>query len=263
MIERLKSWLVGYQKEKSLKPADEERLELLKKGPIPRHVAIIMDGNGRWAQKRGMPRIAGHRAGMKTVRHITRAADDLGIEALTLYSFSTENWKRPQDEVNYLMGLPEEFLRTDLDELVRRNIRVGMVGREEELPEHTLRAIEGFKAGTEGNTGMMLSFALNYGARSEMIQAVKWIIDDVESGKVDKGEVDEGLFDQYLYTSNLPDPDLMIRTSGEVRISNFMLWQLAYSELWFTDGLWPDFSRELFYKAIEDFQRRSRRYGAV
>ncbi|SFS54502.1 isoprenyl transferase [Marininema halotolerans] len=263
MIERLKNWLVGYQKEETQKPGDEERMEVLKKGPMPRHVAMIMDGNGRWAQKRGLPRIAGHRAGMKTVRHITRVADDLGIEALTLYSFSTENWKRPKDEVNYLMGLPEEFLRTDLDELVRRNIRVGMVGREDELPDHTKRAIEGFKEGTKDNTGMILSFALNYGARSELIHATQRIIEDVQSGKMDKEGVSEALFDQYLYTANLPDPDLMIRTSGEVRISNFMLWQLAYSELWFTDELWPDFSRELFYQAIDDFQRRSRRYGAV
>ncbi|MFC4077858.1 isoprenyl transferase [Salinithrix halophila] len=261
MIQRLKKWLVGYQADED--HGDQERLAALKEGPLPRHIAIIMDGNGRWAKKRGMPRIAGHRAGMKTVRDITRAADDLGIEALTLYSFSTENWKRPQDEVNYLMGLPEEFLRTDLDELVRRNIRVGMVGCEEGLPPHTLRAIQGFKEGTAGNTGMILSFALNYGARTEIIHGIHQIIDDVKSGKMDKDEIDESVFGQYLYTANLPDPDLMIRTSGEVRISNFMLWQIAYSEFWFTDVQWPDFSRETFYQAIEDFQRRSRRYGAV
>ncbi|MDA8352386.1 MAG: isoprenyl transferase [Firmicutes bacterium] len=263
MIQTLKKWLVGYSEEDEQTEENETRIGELRKGPLPRHVAIIMDGNGRWAKKRGMPRVAGHRAGMKTVRHITRAADALGIEALTLYSFSTENWKRPQDEVNYLMGLPEEFLRTDVDELVERNIRVGMLGDRKKLPDHTLEAIDKFKEATKDNTGLRLNFALNYGSRSEIIRGVQRIIDDVQSGKLDKDALDESLFGQYLYTADLPEPDLMIRTSGEVRISNFMLWQLAYSELWFTDVQWPDFTKESFYEAIEDFQRRSRRYGAV
>ncbi|QKG84571.1 isoprenyl transferase [Kroppenstedtia pulmonis] len=263
MIQKLKQWLVGYTSEEK-KPSDlTERGKALKQGPLPRHVAIIMDGNGRWAKKRGMPRIAGHRAGMKTVRQITRAADDLGIEALTLYSFSTENWKRPKDEVNYLMGLPEEFLRTDLDELVKRNIQVKMLGEEKDLPEHTLRALRQFKEATEENTGMVLSFALNYGSRTEILHALHQIIEDVKRGKLNKDHLDETDFERYLYTADLPEPDLMIRTSGEVRISNFMLWQLAYSELWFTDVQWPDFSQSMFYQAIEDFQHRSRRYGAV
>ncbi|PTX58613.1 undecaprenyl diphosphate synthase [Melghirimyces profundicolus] len=263
MIRALKKWLIGYKEEARQTEEGRERIASLQKAPLPRHVAIIMDGNGRWAKKRGLPRVAGHRAGMKTVRRITRAADDLGIEALTLYSFSTENWKRPKDEVNYLMGLPEEFLRTDLDELVSRNIRVRMLGEEEGLPEHTLDAIRKFKEATKENTGMILSFALNYGSRAEIIHAIERIIDDMKSGKLSKDVLDESLIGQYLYTADLPDPDLMIRTSGEVRISNFMLWQLAYSELWFTDVQWPDFSKEMFYQAIEDFQRRSRRYGAV
>ncbi|GGE25244.1 isoprenyl transferase [Marinithermofilum abyssi] len=262
MIQRLKQWLTGYTAADQT-PVDRDRMEALKKGPLPKHVAIIMDGNGRWAKKRGMPRIAGHRQGMITVRHITRAADDLGIQALTLYSFSTENWKRPKDEVNYLMGLPAEFLRTDLDELVERNIQVRMLGEEEQLPSHTLDAISKFKEATKENTGMVLSFALNYGARREITEAVRRIIDEVKSGKLDKEQIDEELISRHLYTAELPDPDLMIRTSGEIRISNFMLWQLAYSELYFTDVQWPDFSQEMFFEAIEDFQRRSRRYGAV
>lgn len=262
MIQSLKKWLVGYQDAPDKE--NGEWIARLQEGPIPKHVAVIMDGNGRWAKKRGLPRMAGHRAGMKSVRHVTRAADDLGkIEALTLYSFSTENWKRPKDEVNYLMSLPEEFIRTDLDELVERNIQVRMLGNKEELPAHTIDAIGKFEEATADNTGMVLNFAMNYGSRFEIVQAIRKIIDDVKSGKMDRDDVDEALFNQYLLTANLPEPDLMIRTSGEKRISNFMIWQLAYSELWFTDVLWPDFGRKEFYEAIQDFQRRSRRYGAV
>ncbi|MDR6224202.1 isoprenyl transferase [Desmospora profundinema] len=262
MIQRLKKWLVGYQ---SAPGTDDEKwIPRLQEGPIPKHVAIIMDGNGRWAKKRGMPRVAGHRAGMKSVRNVTRAADDLGeIEALTLYSFSTENWKRPKDEVNFLMSLPEEFIRTDLDELVERNIQVRMLGNKEGLPAHTLEAIGKFEEATADNTGMILNFAMNYGSRFEIIEATRRIIDEVKSGKLDRDDVDENVFNEFLLTATLPEPDLMIRTSGEVRISNFMLWQLAYSELWFTDVHWPDFGREKFFEAIQDFQRRSRRYGAV
>ncbi|PTM58972.1 isoprenyl transferase [Desmospora activa] len=262
MIQRLKDWLVGYQSAPD--KDDGEWIPHLQDGPLPKHVAVIMDGNGRWAKKRGLPRMAGHRAGMKSVRHVTRAADDLEkIEALTLYSFSTENWKRPKDEINYLMSLPEEFIRTDLDELVERNIQVRMLGNKEELPSHTVDAIGKFEEATADNTGMVLNFAMNYGSRFEIIQATRKIIDDVKSGKMNRDDVDETLFNQYLLTANLPEPDLMIRTSGEMRISNFMTWQLAYSELWFTDVLWPDFGRKEFFEAIQDFQRRSRRYGAV
>lgn len=262
MIQRLKKWLIGYQSAPGKE--GEEWISRLQAGPIPKHVAIIMDGNGRWAKKRGMPRVAGHRAGMKSVRNVTRAADDLGgIEALTLYSFSTENWKRPKEEINFLMSLPEEFIRTDLDELVQRNIQVRMLGNKEGLPAHTLEAIRKFEEATARNTGMILNFAMNYGSRFEIIEATRRIIDDVKSGKMDRDAVDEKVFSQYLLTASLPEPDFMIRTSGEVRISNFMLWQLAYSELWFTDVHWPDFGREKFYEAIQDFQRRSRRYGAV
>jgi undecaprenyl diphosphate synthase len=261
MIQTLKQWLTGYTED--TKPKDEDRLHALKKGPIPRHVAVIMDGNGRWAKKRGLPRIAGHREGMKTVREIVRAADDLGIQSLTLYSFSTENWKRPKEEVEYLMKLPEEFLKTDLEDLKRRNVRVKMLGQEEDLPPHTQRAMRTFQEETKENTGLTLNLALNYGSRAEIVLALKRIIEDVETGKMDKDEVDEQTVDRYLYTAGQPDPDLIIRTSGEIRVSNFMLWQLAYSELWFTDVAWPDFNRDLFFQAIMDYQQRSRRYGAV
>ncbi|MFS8512311.1 MAG: isoprenyl transferase [Planifilum fulgidum] len=258
MIRFLKRWLAG-----SKQPDGEDLLSKVRRGPIPRHVAIIMDGNGRWAKKRGLPRVAGHREGMNTVREITRAADELGIEILTLYSFSTENWKRPREEVDYLMRLPQEFLHTDLDELVRRNVQVRMIGDETHLPDHTRSAIRQFQEATRNNTGLILNFALNYGSRDEILRAVRRIIEDVQSGKMDKDAVDEAVMNRYLYTAGLPDPDLVIRTSGEIRISNFMLWQLAYSELWFTNVSWPEFRRDHFFRAIEDYQHRSRRFGAV
>ena len=258
MIRFLKSWFAGSE------ALDEESLlSRVRSGPIPRHVAIIMDGNGRWAKKRGLPRVAGHREGMKTVREIARAADELGIEVLTLYSFSTENWKRPREEVDYLMRLPEEFLRTELDELVRRNVQVRMIGDETQLPAHTLSAIRRFQEATRDNSGLILNFALNYGSRDEILRAVRQIVEEVQSGKVDKDAIDEAVMNRCLYTAGLPDPDLVIRTSGEIRVSNFMLWQMAYSELWFTDISWPDFRRNHFFQAIEDYQHRSRRFGAV
>jgi undecaprenyl diphosphate synthase len=241
----------------------EDLLEKIKKAPMPKHVAIITDGNGRWAKKRGMPRTAGHAAGMKRIREIIRAADDLGVEVLTFYSFSTENWKRPKDEVEYLMKLPMEFLKTDLQELMKRNVKVRILGGISKTPDYTQKALMEFEEKTKDNTGLILNFAINYGARSEIIEAVHRIIEDIENGHIDKGEVNEELMSEYLLTKGLPDPDLVIRTSGEIRVSNFLLWQLAYSELWFTDVLWPDFSSECFYQAIEDFQHRSRRFGAV
>lgn len=260
MIDSLKRWFVGYKKEET---DDTDHVQILRQGPMPKHVAVIMDGNGRWAKKRGLPRIAGHHAGMNTVRQTIRAADELGIEVLTLYSFSTENWKRPREEVEFLMKLPAEFLKTDLQELIDRNVRVQMLGALEALPEYTYHAISRFQEETKENTGMILNFALNYGARAEIITAIKQMTTDIKAGELDEDAIDESVVNRYLYTSGLPDPDLMIRTSGEIRISNFMLWQLAYSELYFTDVAWPDFDREHFFRAIEDFQRRSRRYGAV
>lgn len=230
---------------------------------MPKHVAIIMDGNGRWAKERGLPRIAGHHAGMKTVRRITMAANELGVTYLTLYAFSTENWKRPKTEVDYLMRLPQEFLSIELDDLVRNNVQVRMMGYREELPEHTLAAVEEAIRRTSDNTGLVLNFALNYGSRKEMMDAVRSIARDTAEGRISPGTLSEADFESRLLSSGLPDPDLLIRTSGELRISNFMMWQLAYSELWFTDVYWPEFTEEHFYAAIGEYQRRARRYGGL
>ncbi|TCP58855.1 undecaprenyl diphosphate synthase [Tumebacillus sp. BK434] len=230
---------------------------------VPNHVAIIMDGNGRWARKRGLPRIAGHRAGMQTVKEITTAADDIGVKVLTLYAFSTENWKRPTDEVDFLMRLPEEFLRLELATLMKRNCRIRILGYPEGLPEHTRRVVRDAELKTKDNTGLILNIALNYGSRAEMLHAVKQIAQDVADGKLQAEDIDEQTMDDALLTRGLPDPDLMIRTSGEVRLSNFLLWQVAYTELWFTDMFWPDFKREDFFHAIREFQGRGRRFGGL
>ena len=241
----------------------QDRILEVKKQPIPIHIAIIMDGNGRWAKKRALPRVAGHHEGMKVVQKITRLASQIGVKTLTMYAFSTENWKRPKSEVDYLMKLPEEFLGTFLPELMEENVRVEMIGNEEELPAHTYQAIEKAMIKTKDNTGLILNFALNYGSRGEIIEAVKSVILDYKSGILNENEINEEVFSKHLMTSGLPDPDLLIRTSGEVRLSNFMLWQLAYTEFWFTDVLWPDFGEDQFIEAIESFQNRQRRFGGV
>ncbi|QFF98564.1 isoprenyl transferase [Psychrobacillus glaciei] len=230
---------------------------------LPNHIAIIMDGNGRWAKKRTLPRIAGHYEGMKIVKKITRFANELGIKTLTLYAFSTENWKRPKLEVDFLMRLPEEFLGTYLPELIEQNVRVNMMGNIESLPEHTKRAVTNAMNQTANNDGLLLNFALNYGSRDEIVQAVQKIANEVQEGKITADSISEKLLDSYLMTKDLSEPDLLIRTSGEVRLSNFMLWQLAYTELWFTDTLWPDFDESCLLEAIESFQTRIRRYGGL
>ncbi|MBS4172549.1 isoprenyl transferase [Bacillus sp. FJAT-49736] len=258
MINKLKFWKTS--KEDS---ALEDRILALKELPIPKHIAIIMDGNGRWAKKRALPRIAGHHEGMKRVRRITRFASKLGIEVLTLYAFSTENWKRPKNEVEYLMKLPGEFLGTFLPELMEENVRVKMMGYKDKLPDHTQNAVEKAIRDTEHNNGLILNFALNYGSRDEIVRAVKNIIHDVKNGKINEKAITEDNFSEYLMTQDLRDPDLLIRTSGEIRLSNFMLWQLAYTEFFFSDVLWPDFSEEHLIEAIEVYQQRSRRYGGL
>ncbi|TLS49816.1 isoprenyl transferase [Paenibacillus antri] len=230
---------------------------------VPKHVAIIMDGNGRWARSHGMPRIAGHRAGMKNVKTITMAANDLGVKALTLYAFSTENWKRPQEEVDFLMKLPQEFFPLEIDELKANNVRIRMMGEREGLPEHTLRAVDAAIEDTKHNTGLILNFALNYGSRRELLLGMRRFAEEVKSGERDPDDLTEATFGGYLQSEGLPELDLLIRTSGEVRISNFMLWQLAYTELWFTDVYWPEFSEEHFYEAIRSYQGRARRYGKL
>ncbi|MFS8651842.1 MAG: isoprenyl transferase, partial [Caldibacillus sp.] len=216
------------------------RIEKIKKKKIPHHVAIIMDGNGRWAKKRSLPRVAGHHEGMKVVRKIAVVANDLGIKALTLYAFSTENWKRPKQEVDYLMKLPEEFLDTYLPELMEKNVKITMIGKREGLPDHTLRAVDYAIKKTAKNTGLVLNFALNYGGRAEILTAVKDLVVDIKHGKINENDLSEQTFANYLMTKDFIDPDLLIRTSGEIRLSNFMLWQLAYTEFWFTECLWPD-----------------------
>lgn len=233
------------------------------KHKVPHHVAIIMDGNGRWAKKRGLPRIAGHHSGMKAVKRITIAADAIGVKILTLYAFSTENWSRPKDEVDYLMKLPQQFLLLELSELIAKNVQVRVIGWREGLPEYTLEALDEAVEKTKRNSGLILNFAMNYGSRKEMLEGMKLMNTDILNGKIQEEQVDEELFSSYLQTADLQDPDLLIRTSGEQRLSNFMLWQLAYTELYFASCFWPDFSNEHFYQAIEHYQQRIRRYGGL
>lgn len=256
MLDKLRRWNINKNNQTFTKES-----VMLK--PVPKHIAIIMDGNGRWASKRALPRVAGHHEGMKVVKKITKLASELGVEVLTLYAFSTENWKRPRQEVEYLMKLPEEFLGTFLPELIEQNVKVQMMGNPEEIPTHTRNAVEKAMEKTKNNTGLVLNFALNYGSRDEITQAVKKIVKDVQTGKLGEEEVTEDLLSEYLMTSSLLDPDLLIRTSGEHRLSNFMLWQLAYTEFWFTDVLWPDFSEEELIQAIGEFQHRGRRFGGI
>jgi undecaprenyl diphosphate synthase len=258
MLNKLKQW----KRQQNNEDVDERFQELVKH-PIPGHVAIIMDGNGRWAQKRALPRVAGHHEGMKCVRRITKLANELGIEALTLYAFSTENWKRPKMEVEFLMKLPEEFLGTFLPELVEENVQVKMMGNKEEIPPHTLKAVSKAIEATKDNNGLILNFALNYGSRAEILDAIRNVLNDVQNGILDETQLNEETFSTYLMTKELKDPDLLIRTSGEIRLSNFMLWQLAYTEFWFTECLWPDFGKEQFTEAIEAYQGRSRRFGGI
>lgn len=241
----------------------EERIALSKNQKIPTHIAIIMDGNGRWAKKRAMPRFAGHREGMKTVRKITRFASDLGVKVLTVYAFSTENWKRPKTEVDFLMRLPEEFLGSFLPEMMERNVRVRMIGDPTLLPGYTQRALFEAMDKTQNNTGLILNFALNYGSRAEIVTAMKEIVKQVQNGDLQLEDLSEDCISSHLMTMHLPDPDLIIRTSGEMRLSNFMLWQVAYSEFWFTDTLWPDFNEETLLDAIESYQKRNRRFGGL
>ena len=233
---------------------------------IPHHIAIIMDGNGRWAQKRHLPRVAGHKQGMQTVKTITIAASNLGVKVLTLYAFSTENWKRPSSEVNYLMQLPIRFFSTFVPDLVKNNVRVMVMGDIQRLPAKTQPAVNDAVADTANCDGMVLNFALNYGSRDEITRAVQEVAAAVQAGTISPEAIDEELVSQHLMTAPLgefADPDLLIRTSGEERISNFLLWQLAYSELEFVPEHWPDFDAESLKRAIIEFQGRHRRFGGL
>ncbi len=230
---------------------------------IPRHVAIIMDGNGRWARERGLPRTEGHRAGAETVRRVTEACSEVGVEFLTLYAFSAENWKRPAREVAALMKLLEQFLRQKTPEMIEQNIRLQAIGRLNDLPKSCQEQLHRSIEATSQNSGLTLILALSYGGREEILDGVKSLLESIERGHLDKGMIDTEVFSKHLYTRYYPDPDLLIRTSGELRLSNFLLWQLSYTELWITPTLWPDFGREHFLEAVRDYGQRQRRFGGL
>lgn len=244
---------------------DLQRLEkkILGKGNLPRHVAIIMDGNGRWARRRGLPRIAGHRAAIKAVREAVTGCGKLDIDYLTLYTFSVENWKRPAREVNALMRFLRETVKRETEELDRSNVRLQVIGRTKDLPDAVIKELSRAAVALEKNTGLTLVLALSYAGRVEILDAVREIAAEVRRGNLTEKDIDPELFRSYLYTDGMPDPDLLIRTSGEMRVSNFLLWQIAYSELWITETLWPDFRREHLYRAIMDYQERERRFGRI
>jgi undecaprenyl diphosphate synthase len=230
---------------------------------LPRHVAIIMDGNGRWAQKRLLNRVKGHEKGVETVRTIVRACRKLNIGVLTLYAFSTENWERPKTEIKALMALLKSFLKKELPELQEQQIRLGVIGQPQRLPQDVQKTLQGAMAATEGNDKMLLNLALSYGGRTEITEMVQEIAGKVSRGTLKPGEIDPAVVADHLYTRGLPDPDLLIRTSGEMRLSNFLLWQLAYAEIFVTETLWPDFTPDEFNAILVQYQQRDRRFGKV
>jgi undecaprenyl diphosphate synthase len=249
----------------ALGPVTAEEALILKKlewERLPRHIAVIMDGNGRWAQKRHLPRVAGHRAGTQSARTTIETCARLKVEALTLYAFSVENWRRPKAEIEFLMQLLREYLRKEMPLIQKNNIRMRFLGRPEELPAGVQKDTREAMEATAGNTGMVLSIALNYGGRAEIVDAMNAILAE-RNGNGAGSTVTEEQLSRHLYTANLPDPDLLIRTSGEMRVSNFLLWQIAYAEIFVTETLWPDFNRARLLEALVDFQGRERRYGGI
>jgi undecaprenyl diphosphate synthase len=230
---------------------------------LPRHVAIIMDGNGRWANQRGLPRIEGHRCGVQSVRSTVEEGCRLGIEQLTLYCLSVENWKRPQAELEFLMALLREYLLAERAEIMEQNIRFTTIGRRDGLPDEVLEEMDENVRLSQGNTGMVLCLAINYGGRTELVDAVRTLARQVQQGKLDPNAIDEETISGALYTAGMPDPDLLIRTAGEMRISNYLLWQISYAELWVTEKCWPDFDRETFHEALRDYAGRERRFGGL
>lgn len=240
-------------------------IEIIKDRSIPRHVSIIMDGNGRWAEKRGLPRSTGHRQGVEIMRDIIETSGELGIEYLTLYAFSTENWKRPKNEIKAIMSLLVEYLVRELKTLHKNNVKIATIGDISLLPDKAYKEIKKAVKLTKDNTGLQVNVALNYGGRLEMVKAVREISQKVATKELNIEDIDEELISDHLYTCGMPDPDLLIRTGGDVRISNFLLYQIAYTELWFSDATvyWPDFTSEHYLEAISDFQNRQRRYGGV
>jgi undecaprenyl diphosphate synthase len=249
---------------KSLEPILDSMAEVgLPRERLPRHIAIIMDGNGRWARSQGLPRIRGHEQGAKAVRAIVTQCARLGIEVLTLYSFSQENWKRPKEEVDFLMELYGQYLVAERGEIMDNNIRLVHLGRRAGLPESVLREMDETVRLSQNNTGLKLCLALNYGGRTELVDALRELAAEVQSGRLRPEEIDEEIISRALYSAGLPDPDLLIRTAGERRVSNFLLWQISYAELYVADVCWPDFSVEHLYAAIRDFGSRQRRFGAL
>jgi undecaprenyl diphosphate synthase len=249
-----------------LKPANREETELLAKldaKRLPDHVAIIMDGNGRWAERRHLPRIAGHRAGVKAARGVIETCAQLHLPCLTLYAFSLENWRRPQTEVDFLMRLLRDYLKRELPLIHKNNIRMVFIGRQSQLPEGVRKDISEAMRFTEGNTGMRLVVALNYGGRAELTDAFNALLDKARADGDTSFRAHEDDISKHLYTAGLPDPDLLIRTSGEMRVSNFLLWQIAYAEIYVTEALWPDFSRARLIEALIEYQKRERRYGGL
>ena len=240
--------------------ADPPNLDAVR---LPRHVAMIMDGNGRWARDRGLERIEGHVRGAETVRRVVEECCRLGIGQLTLYSFSSENWKRPQSEVDFLMGLLKQYLIAERPEIMKQNIRFRVIGRRAELAPEVVAEIEETERLSAANTGTTLALAVNYGSRAEIVDAVRSIAGRVKSGKLAPAEIDEVTISDSLYTAGMPDPDLLIRTAGEMRVSNYLLWQISYAELWVTPVCWPDFTTELFHAALRDYAGRERRFGGL
>lgn len=242
---------------------DELAAAGLQPANMPRHIAIIMDGNGRWARSRGLPRVEGHRRGVKSVRIVVEECAKLGIEQLTLYCLSSENWKRPAAELGLLMRLLEQYVIEERSEIMRQDIRFSIIGRESGLPESVLREVDKTIAQSQANTGMRLCLALNYGSRTEIVDAMQAIARDVAAGKLTADQVDEAVVSSKLYTAGMPDPDLVIRTAGEMRVSNFLLWQISYAELWVTQLFWPEFRKEQLFQALKDYAARDRRFGGL
>ncbi|PPJ64863.1 isoprenyl transferase [Cuspidothrix issatschenkoi] len=235
----------------------------LKKELLPQHVAVIMDGNGRWAKRQGLPRIMGHKAGVDALKNLLRCCKDWGIKALTAYAFSTENWKRPQEEVEFLMSLFQRVLRQELREMVEENVQIQFVGNLQALPKGLQEEISRSMTETKNNQSIKFTVATNYGGRQEILQACRAIAQKVKEGLLQPDDISEEVFEAHLYTAGVADPDLLIRTSGEMRLSNFLLWQMAYGEIYITDTLWPDFDRHEFHRALSTYQQRERRFGKV
>ena len=241
---------------------ERQLFEQINLDQLPRHIAVIMDGNGRWAKQRGLPRIEGHRAGIESVREAVETCARLDIQVLTLYAFSVENWKRPRSEIDVLMKLLKQYLRLELSTLMKHDIRFAVIGRLSNLPEDVVEELNDGVKQTNKNRGLLFNIALNYSGRAEIVDACQSIVDAAIANS-EKPAINESFFSNHLYTNGMPDPDLLIRTSGELRVSNFLLWQIAYSEIWVTDTLWPDFRKRELFKAIINYQKRDRRYGGI